>query len=86
MFEAFEFYQVCQHDLPTLLTINNFIKNNHININNIADSLRHVKDILGLQLHISILKHEIEELKEIKNGYSLRPLQPRGPLPRYHNW
>jgi hypothetical protein len=86
MFEAFEFYQVCQHDLPSLLIINNFIKENNINIHNIATVLRHAKDILGLQLRISILKHEIEELKQTKNGYSLRPLQPRGPLPRYHNW
>ena len=89
MFESFEFYQVCQHDLPTLLTINNFINNNHININNIAEIMKIAKNIIGLQLHISILKHEIEELKETKNGYSLRPLQPiqpLGPIPRYYNW
>jgi hypothetical protein len=86
MQEAYEFYQVFPYEIPTLLSINNFIKENNINIHNIATVLRHAKDILGLQLRISILKHEIEELKQTKNGYSLRPLQPRGPLPRYHNW
>jgi transposase len=75
MYEAYEFYQDFQYEIPRLLIINNFIKNNHVNINNIADVLRHTKDILGLQLHISILQYEIEQLKETKNGYSLRPLQ-----------
>jgi hypothetical protein len=68
MFEAFEFYQVCQHDLPSLLIINNFINNNHININNIAEIMKLAKNIIGLQLQISILKYEIENLQKIKNN------------------
>ena len=86
MYESYEFYKDFQYDIPRLLTINNFIKNNHININNLADVLREAKNIHGLQLHISILKHEIETLEETKIGYSLRPLEPLGPLPRYYNW
>jgi hypothetical protein len=86
MHDAYDFYQVFQFEIPRLLIINNFIQNNHLNINNIATILKEAKNILGLQLHVSILKHEIEELKETKNGYSLTPLQPQGPLPRYHNW
>jgi hypothetical protein len=86
MYECYQFYQVFQYDIPRLLSITKFIKENNINIHNIGTILNEAKDILGLQLHISILKHEIEELKETKKGYSLRPLQPLGPLPRYYNW
>ena len=54
--------------------------------------MRHAKDILGLQLHISILKHEIEEVKQTKNTYlvnqnskhQLPPLPPLEPLPKYN--
>jgi transposase len=66
MYEAYEFYKDFQYEIPRLLIINSFINNNHININNIIDVLRNAKDILGLQLQISIFKHEIEELKQIK--------------------
>jgi transposase len=86
MYESYEFYKDYQYDIPRLLTINNFIKNNHVNINNIADILKEVKSTSGLQLHISILKHEIETLKQTKIGYGLRPLEPLRPLPRYYNW
>jgi hypothetical protein len=86
MYEAYEFYKDCEYEIPRLLIINNFIKKNYININNIVDVFRHAKNMLGLQLHISILKYEIEQLKETKNGHSLRPLQQVGPLPRYYNW
>ena len=54
--------------------------------------LRHAKDIIGLQLHISILIHEIEELTQTKNNYlvnqnskhQLPPLPPLKPLPKYN--
>ena len=86
MYQAYEFYKDYEYDIPRFLTILSFIKNNHVNINSIADILREAKTILGLQLHISILKYEIEELKQTKNGFSLRPLQPLKPLPKYYNW
>jgi hypothetical protein len=86
MYECYEFYQVFQYDIPRLLSITKFIKENNINIHNIATILKDAKSIFGLQLHISILEHEIETLKQTKKGYSLRPLQPLGPLPRYYNW
>ena len=86
MYQAYEFYKDYEYDIPRFLTILSFIKNNHVNIHNIADILREAKNILGLQLHISILKYEIEELKQTKNDYSLRPLQPLKPLPKYYNW
>jgi hypothetical protein len=87
MFESFEFYQECQHDLPTLLSINNFINRNNVDGKDIANVLRQAKTIANLQLHLTIIKNEIERLKQTKSDYSLRPLhplQPLGPLPRYY--
>jgi hypothetical protein len=87
MFESFEFYQECQYDLPTLLSINNFINRNNVDGKDIANVLRQAKTIANLQLHLTIIKNEIERLKQTKSDYSLRPLhplQPLGPLPRYY--
>ena len=86
MYQAYEFYKDYEYDIPRFLTILSFINNNHVNIRDIADILREAKNIHGLQIQISILKHEIEKLKQIKINYSLRPLEPLGPLPRYYNW
>ena len=69
MYEAYEFYNDYEHDIPGLLYIRNFIKINHVHTNKIANILRDAKNILGLQGHISILKDEITELKQIKNNY-----------------
>ena len=49
------------------------------------------KNILGLQGHVSILKDEIAELKQIKNNYLLNQNSkhqriPLGPLPKKINW
>ena len=45
------------------------MKNNHVNnIHNITDILREAKNILGLQVQISILKYEIECLQQTKNN------------------
>ena len=94
MFEAFEFYQDHSYDIPRLLSIRNFIKINHVHTNKIANILRDAKNILGLQGHISILKDEIAELKQIKNNYLVNqnsknqriPLSTLEPLPKYYNW
>jgi transposase len=43
MYEAYEFYKDYEYDIPRLLTINNFIKNNHVNIHNIIDILKEAK-------------------------------------------
>jgi hypothetical protein len=68
MYEAYEFYKDFQYEIPRLLTINNFINNNYININNIVDVLSNAKTILGLQVKYSILKYEIECLQQTKNN------------------
>ncbi len=83
-YECYEFYQVFQYEIPRLLSINKFIKENHINIHNIAAILRHAKDIIGLQLHISILKHEIEELTRTKNNYLVNQILNIHFLPYLH--
>jgi transposase len=91
MYQCYEFYKDYEYDIPRLLTINNFIKNNHVNIRNIADLLKEAKNILNLRLQLSIIKYEIAELKQIKNNYLLNQnskhqLPSLGPLPRYYNW
>jgi transposase-like protein len=92
MYDAYEFYKDCEYQIPRLLIINNFIKNNHVNINNIADVMKNVKNLFGLQSHISILKYEIEELKHTKNklqysqdNYTLETLSEiNRNYPKYH--
>ncbi len=92
MYEAYEFYKDCEYEIPRLLIINNFIKKNYININNIVDVFRHAKNMLGLQLHISILKYEIEELEQTKNNlqysqdnYTLKKVsETNWNYPKYH--
>lgn len=69
MYEVHEFYKDYQSDIPRLLSICNFIKNNYVNIHNIGDILRQAKNIHDLEVRISILKYEITKLKQIKNYY-----------------
>ncbi|HEX2406318.1 MAG TPA: hypothetical protein VHJ38_03830 [Nitrososphaeraceae archaeon] len=91
MYQCYEFYKDYENEIPRFLTINNFIKNNHVNIHNIVDILREAKNIHDLELRISILKYEIAELKQIKNNYLLNQnskhqLPHLGHLPKYYNW
>ena len=67
MFESYEFYKDYQYDIPTLLSINNFMKKNNVYGNNVLNILRDVKDLSTLQLSRSILKYEIAELEKNKN-------------------
>ena len=90
MFEAFEFYQENTYDIPTFLSINNFLKRNNISGNNIANVLREANNVNNLNQTFSNLKAEIEKLKQTKNNYSLNQntnylpqLLPLG-LPKYY--
>lgn len=89
MEECYDFFQECEYDIPTLLTINNFIKRNNIYGPNIANILRKANKVVNLNMTIINLKTEIEKLKQTKNNYSLnqnmQPV-PLGPLPRYYSW
>ena len=91
MYECYEFYRDNEYDIPRLLSICNFIKNNHVNIHNITDILKEAKNILNLRVQLSIINYEIAELKQIKNNYLLNQnskhqLPPVGSLPKYYKW
>jgi hypothetical protein len=86
MYECYEFYLECRNDLPILLSINNFIKRNNAYGKILQMFWYKQKIIANLQLHLTIIKNEIARLKQTKIDYSLRSLQPLGPLPRYYNW
>jgi len=68
MYQCYEFYKDYEYEIPRFLTINNFIKNNHVNIHNIVDILRKAKNIHDLELRIFILKYEIVRLQKIKDN------------------
>ena len=90
MFESYEFYRDYQYDIPTLLSINNFMKKNNVYGNDVLNIVRQIQDVISLNKMISNLK---EELKQTKNNSSLNQntmgnhyLPPLGPLPSYYNW
>ena len=92
MYECYEFYQVFQSQIPDILAIGSFIKENNVDTRNISSILNEAKDVSHLQSYYSNLKNEIGKLEQMKNNYSLNqntnyqlPV-PLGPLPRYYNW
>ena len=92
MYESFEFYQENSYDIPTFLSIDNYMKRNNVFGKDISTVLMEAKTTANLQLHLSILKNDIERLQKNKNNYLLNQninypqLPPLGPLPRYYNW
>ena len=92
MEDCYEFYQEHSYDIPTLLSINTFMKRNNISGNDIVNVLRTANDIINLHQTYSNLNAEIKKLKRTRNNYSLNqhtmknPFPPLGPLPRYYNW
>jgi hypothetical protein len=82
MEECYDFFQQCQYDIPTMLSINNFIKRNNISGNNIANVLREANDVNNLNKAYYNLKTEIKYLEQKKmylqnysnSPYSLQPL------------
>ena len=94
MFESFEFYQEFSYDIPTFLSINNFIKRNNISGNNIVNVLRASTDIINLNQTITNLKAEINRLegKRISlsyyshSSYSLQPLPLNKPNYNYYRY
>ena len=93
MEECYDFYQDYQYDIPTLLSIANFIKRNNLDGKDIVNVLRTANDIINLNQNYSNLKAEIEKLKQTRNNYLLNQnykrnyqLPPLGPLPDYYNW
>jgi uncharacterized protein YerC len=89
MEECYDFFQDCQYDLPSLLSINTFLGRNNIYGKDIVKVLRTANDVVNLNQTLSNLKIEIEKLKQTKNNYSLNqntnylPLLPLG-LPEHY--
>lgn len=81
MYECFEFYEVFQYDLPTLLPISNFMKRNNVSGNNILQILRTAHDVINLRA-------ELKSLEQVQNNYMFtkntnrQQILPLG-LPRY---
>ena len=71
MEECYDFFQMCQDNIPTFLTIDNFMKRNNISGPDIANVLRKANSVINLNQTILNLKGEIEKLKQTKNNYSL---------------
>jgi uncharacterized protein YerC len=80
MDECYEFYQDYRYDIPTFLSINNFMERNDIYGKDILEVLRTANDVINLNKIISNLKTEIERLKQNTN---YQPLLPLG-LPKYY--
>ena len=74
--ECYEFYKLFQYEIPQLLTISSFFRQNTVNITNIANILKETRDIYHLQLYRTRIANEIERLKNvIKNrDYEIKPL------------
>jgi hypothetical protein len=84
MFESFEFYQDHSYDIPTLLSINTFMKRNNIFGKDIVNVLRSANDVINLNNCISNLKSECETWQRVKNNYYNAPLEPLPRINPYH--
>ena len=83
MFESFEFYQDHSYNIPTLLSINTFMKRNNISGNDVVNVLRNVDNVINLNNSISNLRLECETWQRVKNNHDNAPLEP---LPKKINW
>jgi hypothetical protein len=84
MFESFEFYQDHSYDIPTLLSINTFMKRNNILGKDIVNVLRSANDVINLNNSISNLKSECETWQRVKNNHDNAPLEPLPRINPYH--
>jgi hypothetical protein len=82
-FDCYEFYEIWQNDLPSLLSINNFMQRNNIFGPDIANVLREANDTNNLNKTYYHLKTEVKNLEQRRmyllyysahSNYSLRPL------------
>jgi hypothetical protein len=81
-FDCYEFYEVWQYDLPSLLSISNFMKRNDVSGTDIANVLRTANDVINLNQTYLNLKTETKYLEQKRtylldyshSGYSLQPL------------
>jgi len=93
MFESYEFYKDYQYDIPTFLSINNFIKRNNISGKDIVNVLRKANDVNNLNQTFSNLKADINRLEGQRmslsyyynSGNGLQPLPFNKPNYDYYH-
>ena len=74
------FFKSINIDIPTLLSINNFIKRNNVYGPNIVNVLRTANDVNNLKQIYSNIKNEVEKLRLIKNNLQYSPNNYHYPL------
>src|SRR5215217_5427145 len=92
MNDCYEFFQECQYDIPTFLSINSFVKRNNISGNDVLNVLRTANNIIHLNQTYYNIKQEIQALEQKKmylqytptSPYSLHPLPPNKPNYNYY--
>ena len=94
MFDSFEFYQEHSYDIPTFLSIDNYMKRNNVFGKDILKVLKTSTDIETLNKTYYNLKSEIKNL-ELKrmyllynptSSYSLQPLPLNKPNYNYYRY
>jgi hypothetical protein len=91
MFEAFEFYQEHSYDIPTFLSINNFMKRNNVYEKDIVNVLRRASDFNTLNQTYYKIKTEIRSLEHQRmyyshSSYGLQPLPLNKPNYNYYHY
>ena len=71
MYECYASYQVFQDQIPELLAIGSFIKENNIDTRNISLILKEATDVYDLQSYRAEIQNDIERLKQMKNNNTL---------------
>lgn len=91
-YEAYEFYDIFQYEMPQLLAIGGFIRRNNIDTANISNILKYASNTSNLQLYHNKLQNEIAEWEREKKlyianlnnmNYQLAPIKPM-PIHRYN--
>lgn len=91
-YEAYEFYDIFQYEMPQLLAIGGFIRRNNIDTANISNILKYASNTSNLQLYHNKLQNEIDEWEREKKlyiatlnnmNYQLAPIRPM-PIHRYN--
>jgi len=71
MYGFYASYQVFQDQIPELLAIGSFIKENNIDTRNISLILKEATDVYDLQSYRAEIQNDIERLKQMKNNNTL---------------
>jgi hypothetical protein len=91
-YEAYEFYDIFQYEMPQLLAIGGFIRRNNIDTANISNILKYASNTSNLQLYHNELQNERAQWEREKKlyianlnnmNYQLAPIKPM-PIHRYN--